>query len=740
MLRLFTSAVRAASLSRSFTKYVKSPAAPINHKHNEFRPTSDPPKAKWSETELGMAYSLRSYCDSMKRNPTQTSAVFTEAFFQTKANLFANISSITGQDATDICYFLRVMNFYKKAGLTQHEKTMFLNQLDKLIERMELTPWQVFTIFSDLAQIKKNNSNLERAVVELLGNTEQAVHVLDLKLILQCLDVDHHLIYFRALRAIMFRLKLEDFRGLNNYNLIDVFDALVKHAAVYPYVHATVSRVMHLVAERLPTFNESDVIKLLNSYQTPDLTADALLAKVLDFVKDNLAARSSDDRGRSISPISYDVDDSLDPKSAILAKDERAPKDWSARFYGSTCNALIALKPLGKFVPEAFISALSESALQKFKQKPSACYDIVRVVELLAVYKPEHGAGRVSRLLELLPSAKQDEGGLSQFILVSALAEFQAVDGKGILSVEKLLSTFNILPAYTQVQALAVCAQNTLSAEWGGLLEELELRTVLLAESLPFNALSSSIARLANYPSVLYSTKLPKLKTALLKGIRANYAQTKKLALKSLLYLAPWNEAEVSQVIFSSEVTLPSFQWSLRELSRDFPLESLVSLLHNNPRLTTLKTVLTTTEFIKPHSNFTSVKHLAGMLSVLSDLEVGYSSHAIRLAKFVNELGGRASHRDFNAFFQKVNESYLSHDNYSEACVILAIGLKRVGKLQSELAVKIVNSQLPGGTWSKDDLMELATGVFQSLDTELVRRKLMEPALSASSIDKLKGV
>jgi hypothetical protein len=211
------------------------------------------------------------------------------------------------------------------------------------------------------------------------------------------------------------------------------------------------------------------------------------------------------------------------------------------------------------------------------------------------------------------------------------------------------------------------------------------------------------------------------------------------LNLRGLIYFAPWNEPAVSQLIASSGVDKSNFLWCLNDLDREFPVETLISLLESNPGLITLRILLRTTEFLKDQHSFSTAKQFAELLCRVEDFDINYSPNTVKFIKFINKLGPKLHNIAIKPFTDKINEalSVISNERYSEACILLALALRSSDRLQPEVAKKIVTAKLQGTAFRKDELLEIASVAFDRLDTELVRTQLIEPTLQARSFDIL---
>jgi hypothetical protein len=483
-------------MSRGFT-YQSSRAVNFNAELSQTTSPSQTLELLCEPENLkSIPYGLRIMTQNIRKNPRSLSSIFTPEFFKVKELLLSNIDTFNGQDMTDILYFARTLNFYKKNILKGEEKKLLVARVEELIEQQELTARQVFSVFGDFAKLNTNINSLERAASDMMQSTDQALGLPDVKIMLQGLNVNLHKSYFRSIRSAVTRLKTQDLAQVQTSNVIEILEEICRHAVEYPYASLALVKYTQELVNRINIISESELLRLLSIPLKVEMASAWLLSVAFNSIKDRLSAD---------------------------------PRAFTPRFLGQLSSVLIDLKKKTKtFIPDSLVSIVAESALVSYKAERPSDFEIVRVIDLLAVCRARREEGKVAELLSLRSQDYREDNSLGQFILLNALTVFKSVPASTVLAVDTTRATFLNLNFFAKLQALCICSQSHLSKEWTDLIAELEETTVLDVEACSYQEVSNSVARLTNYPEVLYSkVALPKLKAAVSAYTDAQQAPTR---------------------------------------------------------------------------------------------------------------------------------------------------------------------------------------------------------------------
>mmetsp|Transcript_28653 Transcript_28653/g.50971 ORF Transcript_28653/g.50971 Transcript_28653/m.50971 type:complete len:1061 (+) Transcript_28653:3556-6738(+) len=699
MLRLATSCLRMNAVSRGFA-YQPSQFSQFSHEINKsLSPATTLEMLRSTELNHAIPHGLRILGRNLRSNRRDMNILNEEAFKEVKQRLMEGTATLRGQDLADIFFFEKVAKSFRKNAFSLEEKRVFLGRLDELIENQDLTTRQVFSVFVELSASKFVHNSVERAVLDIISDSTIPLLLFELKMVAQSIDLELHYSYFKILRNITGRIKTSELESVQTVDLIETLGALKKHISSFRNTYSSINHISSFLIDRLENMSELELSKLIFVFEDKEVQSTLLYNKLLEVVAAKLTA---------------------------------SPYMFSDKFFNQVSSSLVKYKENGRFVPESFVKTFSSAALAKFKTEEPSYYSVVKIIDVLASYK--HDPQIMTDLLNMVKTLQDSPHSLACFML---LANFPHIKEStdGVLDIESVSSVFNNLHLNTKAQALAILAKagNSLEQKWKDKIVSFEEITV--KELTANNRFSSVISKLSNYPDVMHSSSLPTLKAGLLEAIK-NEGDIPKVGLRILATLAPWNYKELEVLIGKVEVPPGLFNRLLSELNPEFPFDTLVDILAIHPEAASFRNLMKMIDFLD--SNISAgqlIKYLNFLVSAEEfDLRIG---NAIKLSKLIRHTFDKIRLSNTIPLPEIINQKLLATEDHriNEHLIHLALSLNEFGRLDKEVAKKIVTFKMSSTNFNRAEILELASKIYADLDTDAVRLKIIHPILSSGSLE-----
>jgi hypothetical protein len=469
MLRLFSSVLKPTSRP-NFTAHSSQAAQFITQVKDSLSADEILQLITHTNQPEGLAFGLRGITQFMTKDQASLEPLLSSPeYFSAKSRALQHLGSMKSQEVADLCFWARVMHKNGKGILTPKDNEALSSRIVELLE--DLNAHQAIAIFFDISVIGRSISLLEKRVFTIL-KSEALVSMLDMKLVLACLNIEHHHNYYGILRSIRRRLLTVVYDQQDNFFLIELICHLQRHYWEDPQLKSPLAAISITLSPRIKTFAEDDILRLFDFSSLFEQTPSSFVSRTLRSVE----SRLNDD-----------------------------PFTFSCSFYHKLGLSLAKDRH-----EERFVQCFAKAALARYRKEPNYARN-ASLLEVLAVFSQKVPEELVKEAIEVVTTTKDVATPFDKFTVQIALNNFPYAER--LFGLDELRSAFSELDLLPRIEALVKLASaEMLTEEWADLLDELETQAVegIKAEIKVNRVLN----KFKLQPEVLYSPKLLKLKLA----------------------------------------------------------------------------------------------------------------------------------------------------------------------------------------------------------------------------------